>query len=404
MVEQCWVPVPEGSDFTLANLPYGMIESASVDRSVAIRIGDHAIDLARLQATNALAGLPLPKHLFAAPSLNGFMAEGPEVWSATRSLVRELLTASDARPLVEPALLALDEVQVVMPVEVGDFVDFYSSIHHATNLGRLFRPAGDPLLANWRHLPVAYHGRAGTCVPSGTPVHRPCGLIPGDDGGPPTLQATRELDIELEVGFFVGVGGTHLTPDAAAAHVFGAVLVNDWSARDIQAYEYQPLGPFLGKSFATTISPWVVPLDALAPYFIDAPAQQPEPASYLRASRSWALDLDLAVELNGQRISATNFCHQYWTFAQQLAHMTVNGATTRPGDLFASGAVSGPTPDQYGSLIELTQRGERPIRLDDGTSRAFLGDGDTVTLRGWCGEGSTRVGFGGCTGTIEPAE
>ena len=173
MVEQCWVPVPEDSDFTLANLPYGMIESASVDRSVAIRIGDHAIDLARLQATNALAGLPLPKHLFAAPSLNAFMAEGPEVWSATRALVRELLIASDARPLVEPALLALDEVQVVMPVEVGDFVDFYSSIHHATNLGRLFRPGAEPLLANWRHLPVGYHGRAGTCVPSGTPVRRP---------------------------------------------------------------------------------------------------------------------------------------------------------------------------------------------------------------------------------------
>jgi fumarylacetoacetase len=184
--------------------------------------------------------------------------------------------------------------------------------------------------------------------------------------------------------------------------VFGAVLVNDWSARDIQAFEYQPLGPFLGKSFATTISPWVVPLDALTPYRIDPPVQQPEPAQYLRATRPWALDLNLAVELNGQRISATNFRHQYWTFAQQLAHMTVNGATTRPGDLFASGAVSGPTPDQYGSLIELTARGERPIRLRDGTQRAFLHDGDTVCLRGWCGEGPKRVGFGECTGTIQP--
>ena len=402
MVDQSWVPVPEGSDFTLANLPFGTIEFASGDRSVAIRIGDHAIDLARLQTTAALAALPLPKDLFAAPSLNAFMAEGPEVWSATRALVREQLIAADARPLVEPALVALDEVQVVMPVDVGDFVDFYSSIHHATNLGRLFRPGGDPLLAYWRHLPVGYHGRAGTCVPSGAPVRRPCGLIPGDDGGPLTLRATRELDFELEVGFFVGVGGTRLEPDAAAAHVFGAVLVNDWSARDIQAFEYQPLGPFLGKSFATTISPWVVPLDALMPYRIDAPSQQPEPAPYLRATRRWALDLDLEVELNGQRISATNFRHQYWTFAQQLAHMTVNGATTRPGDLFASGAVSGPTPDQYGSLIELTARGERPIRLLDGTPRAFLADGDTVTLRGWCGEGPMRVGFGECTGTIEP--
>ena len=402
MAEQSWVPVPEGSDFTLANLPFGVIESASGDRSVAIRIGDHAIDLARLQTTTALASLSLANHLFAAPSLNALMAAGPAVWEATRARVRDLLTTSDARPLVEHALVALDGVRVVLPVEIGDFVDFYSSIHHATNLGRLFRPDGDPLLANWRHLPVGYHGRAGTCVPSGTPVRRPCGLIPGDNGGPPTLRATKELDIELEVGFFVGVGGTRLAPDAAAAHVFGAVLVNDWSARDIQAFEYQPLGPFLGKSFATTISPWVVPLDALTPYRIDAPVQQPEPAEYLRATRPWALDLDLAVELNGQRISATNFRHQYWTFAQQLAHMTVNGATTRTGDLFASGAVSGPTPDQYGSLIELTARGERPIRLRDGTRRAFLHDGDTVSLHGWCGVGPQRVGFGECTGTIRP--
>jgi fumarylacetoacetase len=233
-------------------------------------------------------------------------------------------------------------------------------------------------------------------------VRRPCGLIPGADGRTPTLRATSELDFELEVGFFVGIGGTRLTPDAAAGHVFGAVLVNDWSARDIQAFEYQPLGPFLGKSFATTISPWVVPLDALAPYRTDAPVQQPEPAPYLRAAQQWAIDLNLAVELNEQRISATNFRHQYWTFAQQLAHMTVNGAMARPGDLFASGAVSGPTPEEYGSLIELTARGERPIRLHDGGQRAFLSDGDTVTLRGWCGEGPTRVGFGACTGTIEP--
>jgi fumarylacetoacetase len=218
----------------------------------------------------------------------------------------------------------------------------------------------------------------------------------------PALRATTELDLELEVGFVVGVGGTRIETDAADAHVFGAVLVNDWSARDIQAFEYQPLGPFLGKSFATSISPWVVPLEALAPYFVEAPQQEPTPAPHLRSTRRWALDLQLVVELNRECISATNFRHQYWTFAQQLAHLTSNGATTRPGDLFASGAVSGPTPDQYGSLIELTARGDHPIRLRDGSLRTFLADGDTVTLRGWCGNGSARVGFGECTGTIQP--
>ena len=402
MLERRWVSVPTGSDFTMANLPFGVIELGSGDRSVAIRIGDHAVVLAQLQQTSALDALALPPDVLAAHSLNAFMALGAEAWTATRSHIGRLLTSPDARPFVEPALVAVDDVRVVLPIEVGDFVDFYSSLQHATNLGRLFRPDGEPLLANWRHLPVGYHGRAGSCVPSGTPIVRPSGLI-ADGAAPPVLQPTKELDFELEVGFVVGVGGTRLSPDDADRHVFGVVLVNDWSARDIQALEYQPLGPFLGKSFATTVSPWVVTLDALAPFLIEAPTQVPEPSSYLRTTKRWALDIELVVELNGQRISATNFLRQYWTFAQQLAHLTVNGAVARPGDLFASGAVSGPTPDQYGSLIELTARGDRPLLLRDGSSRSFLADGDAVTLRGWCGEGMTRVGFGECTGTIEPA-
>jgi fumarylacetoacetase len=397
-----WLPVPPDSDFTLANLPFGMIVDVSGDRAAAIRIGDHAIDLARLHSTDALDGLDLPRHLLTAPSLNAFMASGPAIWTATRSRVRALLTDPDTQRLVAPAVLPLDEVEVVLPFDVGDFVDFYSSLQHATNLGRLFRPQSDPLLPNWRHLPVGYHGRAGTCVVSGTPVRRPCGLV-ADRTGPPVFAPSRELDFELEVGFVVGVGGTRLAPDDAPAHVFGAVLVNDWSARDIQAFEYQPLGPFLGKSFATTISPWIVPLDALTPFLTDPPRQEPEPSPYLRPARPWALDLELSVDLNGERISATNFRHQYWTFAQQLAHLTVNGATTRPGDLFASGAVSGPTPAQFGTLIELTARGDRPIRLADGSQRSFLADGDTVILRGWCGDGARRVGFGACEGTIHPA-
>ena len=401
MAERGWVSVPTDSDFTLANLPFGTVELASGDRSVAVRIGDHVVMLDRLQKTNALDALGLPPNLFGAPSLNSFMALGAGAWSATRTHIRRLLTSPDARPVVEPALVAVDDTRVVLPIEVGDYVDFYSSLQHATNLGRLFRPDGEPLLANWRQLPVGYHGRSGTCVPSATPVPRPSGLI-ADGGASPVLRPTNELDFELEVGFVVGLGGTRLEPDHADAHVFGVVLVNDWSARDIQAFEYQPLGPFLGKSFATTVSPWVVTLDALEPFIVDPPPQEPAPSPYLRSTRPWALDIALVVELNGQCISATNFRHQYWTFAQQLAHMTVNGATTRTGDLFASGAVSGPTPDQYGSLIELTARGDRPLLLRDGSRRSFLADGDTVTLRGWCGEGARRVGFGECTGTIQP--
>ena len=401
MPERGAVPVPTDSDFTLANLPFGMVELASGDRSAAVRIGDHAVVLARLQKTHGLDALALPPEVLDGPSLNSFMALGAATWTGTRDQIRRLLSSTDARAVVEPALVALEDVRVVLPIEVGDYVDFYSSLQHATNLGRLFRPGGEPLLPNWRHLPVGYQGRAGTCVPSGRSIRRPSGLI-AEGGRPPALRPTRQLDFELEVGFVVGVGGTRLSPDRADSHVFGVVLVNDWSARDIQAFEYQPLGPFLGKSFATTISPWVVTLDALEPFLIDAPAQAPEPSPYLRSTRPWALDMELAVELNRQRITATNFRHQYWTFAQQLAHLTVNGATTRPGDLFASGAVSGPTPDQYGSLIELTARGERPLLLRDGTSRSFLTDGDTVTLRGWCGDGATRVGFGECAGTIQP--
>ncbi|HEV8297756.1 MAG TPA: fumarylacetoacetate hydrolase family protein, partial [Acidimicrobiales bacterium] len=280
------------------------------------------------------------------------------------------------------------------------------SVHHATNLGRILRPDGEPLAPNWRQLPVGYHGRAGTVVVSGTPIFRPRGLVPGDDRLP-VLTATRELDFELEVGFVIGAGNERhrsIRVDDADQHVFGVVLLNDWSARDIQSYEYQPLGPFLGKSFATTISPWIVTLDALGPFLVPPPRQDPAPASYLRGRRPWAIDLMLDVELGGHRVCHTNFCHQYWTFAQQLAHLTINGATTRAGDLYASGAVSGPGPEERASLIELTWRGRDPLVLPDGTCRRFLEDGDTVTLRAAAGgRGRPRIGFGDATGTIVAA-
>ena len=330
-----WAPVPEGSDFPIENLPFGVFRPRDEEPRVGVRIGDHVVDL-------VAAGIELD--VTARPSLNALMASGRG--GALRSRVAELLTGLERPEL----LLPVDDVYVLMPVELVDYIDFYSSLHHATNLGRILRPDAEPLLPNWRHLPVAYHGRARTVVASGTPVVRPEGLDrPGD--GPPRLAPTQALDIELEVGFLVGgPAATRIEPDHADRHVFGVVLLNDWSARDIQGFEYQPLGPHLAKSFATTISPWVVTLDALRPFLVEPPEQDPQPDPYLRAALPWGLDLNLTVELNGEQIAATNFREMYWTFAQQLAHLTVNGAPTGAGDLFGSGTVSGPTKGERGSL------------------------------------------------------
>lgn len=369
--------------FGLDHLPYGVARSrGGGEARVVVRFGDSALDLTTVD-------LPAPADVFAKDRLNDFMALGPDVWRATRAAIR---TAIEGGAAVHP----LTDLEMMMPIAVGDYVDFYSSIHHATNLGRIFRPDGEALMPNWRHLPVGYHGRAGTLVVSDTPVARPSGLIP-TEGGSPKLQPTRALDIELELGFVVGVGSdSPITPDRADEHVFGVVLVNDWSARDIQAYEYQPLGPFLGKSFATTIAAWVTPMEALN--FVAAPAQDPVPDPYLRAARPWGVDIELSVELNGEEICATNFREMYWTFAQQLAHMTVNGASTRTGDLFASGTVSGPGDSERGSLIEITWRGRDPLKLKDGSTRTFLQDGDSVVLRGRSG----TVELGECSGRIVP--
>jgi fumarylacetoacetase len=315
---------------------------------------------------------------FARPSLNAFMARGPRFWAEAKGRVpegREVVAA-------EPG----------MPFEVADYVDFYSSLHHATNLGLMFRPGSEPLLPNWRHLPVAYHGRAGTVVPDGTPVRRPRGQRPG-----PSFGASQRLDVELELGFVIGVPsrpGEPVRVESALDHVFGVVLVNDWSARDIQAWEYQPLGPFLGKSFATSISRWVVPLSELVGRRVEGEAQQPEPLPYLRET-PWAFDIDLELELNGAVVARTNARHLYWSIAQQIAHLTVNGASLRTGDLLATGTISGPERDGRGSLIELTWNGEEPIELPDGTVRRFLEDGDEVVLRG--------EPLGEVRGRIEPA-
>jgi len=339
---------------------------------VGFRIGNGVLDL-------AAAGLGA---VFDAGSLNPFLALGRAMWEETVSRIHEVVGAgSDVVPL--------DSVTSQLPFEVGDYVDFYSSLEHATNLGRLFRPGSEPLLPNWRHLPVGYHGRAGTVVVSGTPVVRPCGQVKGPADDAPRFGPSRRLDIELELGFVVGVAsrlGEPVPPSAFRDHVFGVVLVNDWSARDIQAWEYQPLGPFLGKSFATSIGAWVTPLALLEQRFVPTPAQDPEPLPYLRAEGDRALDVEREVELSGTVVSRTNARGLYWTMPQQLAHATVNGASIRTGDLFASGTISGAEPGSEGSLIELTWNGERPVRLADGSQRTFLEDGDEVVLRGRAGD------------------
>jgi fumarylacetoacetase len=352
---------------------------------VGFRVGDGILDL-------AASGLGV---VFEAGTLNPFLDLGRSSWEDTLSRIDELVTAG-------AELVSLAKATSHLPFAVADYVDFYSSLEHATNLGRLFRPDSEPLLPNWRHLPVGYHGRAGTVVVSGTPIVRPCGQTKTPSDETPRQGPSRRLDIELELGFVVGVGsslGQPVTASAFRDHVFGVALVNDWSARDIQAWEYQPLGPFLGKSFATSIAAWVTPLALLEDRFVSAPRQDPEPLPYLRADSDSALDVDLEVELSGTVVSRTNTRGLYWTMPQQLAHATVNGASIRTGDLFASGTISGAEPGSEGSLIELTWNGDRPVRLDDGSERTFLEDGDEVVLRGRAGE----IELGEVRGAILPA-
>jgi fumarylacetoacetase len=352
------------SGFGLDNLPYGVFSRRGEDKRVGVRYGDAVLDLAALG------------DVFREPALNAFMAQGPAAWAEARARARELV---DGGPLIP-----LSDAELHLPFEVADYVDFYSSLEHATNLGRLFRPDAEPLLPNWRRLPVGYHGRAGTVVVSGTPIVRPSGQSKPPGADEPVFGPSRRLDIELELGFVIGTPSRLGEPgpiDRALEHVFGVVLVNDWSARDIQAWEYQPLGPFLGKSFATSIGAWVTPLQALEPFRVAGQEQQPPPLDYLRAE-PFAYDIALEVELNGETISRTSARNLYWSIEQQIAHATVNGASLRTGDLLATGTISGPTPDSRGSLIELSWNGAEPLQLSDGTTRTFLEDGDEVVLRG----------------------
>ncbi|MEJ7833598.1 MAG: fumarylacetoacetase [Nocardioides sp.] len=381
------------SGFGLDHLPYGVFSVAGDERRVGVRFEDTVIDLA------SATGRPE----FATPSLNAFMALGREVWRQTRDEVAALAQAGDA-----PAY-PLDQVALHLPFEVADYVDFYASLDHATNVGRIFRPdQEEPLLPNWRHLPVGYHGRAGTVVASGTPVVRPSGQRKAPSEASPTYGPTRRLDIEAELGFVVGAPSTlgQAVPYSGFGdHVFGVVGLNDWSARDIQAWEYVPLGPFLGKSFATSIGHWVTPIDALDAAWCDLPGQDPRPLDYLDPDHARGLDIDVEVVLNGKVVSRPPYRTMYWSPGQMLAHLTVNGASLRTGDLFASGTISGPEPGQRGSLLELSWGGQEPFGADlFGEDRTFLEDGDEVTLRYSApSTGGGRITLGEVAGRVQPA-
>jgi fumarylacetoacetase len=390
-----WLDLPADTGFGLDNLPYGVFSTRLTGPRTGIAVGDQVLDLA------AATGDPL----HATGSLNAFMARGPETWRALREKITSLLTDGAHRSDVEPHLLPRSEVTLHLPFEVADYVDFYSSRHHAENLGRMFRPDSPPLTPNWTHLPIGYHGRSGTVAVSGTPVVRPSGQrkAPSDDA--PAFGPSQRLDIEAEVGFVVGTPsplGSPVPVGAFAEHVFGVCLVNDWSARDLQAWEYVPLGPFLGKSFLTSVSPWVVPLAALQAARVPPPARDVPLLPYLDdAQHPWGLDITLEVRLDGKLLSRPPFADMYWTAAQQLAHMTVNGASLRTGDLYASGTVSGPREDQRGSFIELSWNGAEPVTLADGTTRTFLEDGDVVTISATApAAGGGRLSFGEVTGRV----
>ena len=395
-----WIDIPDGSPFGPDNLPLGVFRYGDEEPRVGAAIGDQIIDLAPVASAQMLDGA----QLFAEPTLNAFLALGRPTWRATRSWLLELVRNANDRDAVEPHLIPQSAVTMQLPFEVADYVDFYASEQHATNLGRLFRPDSEPLLPNWKHLPVGYHGRAGTIVVSGTDIVRPSGQRKAPDAAEPTFGPSQRLDIEVELGYVVGTPSTLGKPvsvDDFADHVYGVVLVNDWSARDLQAWEYVPLGPFLGKSFATSISPWVVALDALGT--VPLPAQDPPVLPYLAGQNLPNYDITFEVRLNGHLVSTPPYRDIYWSPAQMLAHMTVNGATVRTGDLFASGTVSGPAKDQRGSFIELTWAGRDPLVID-GKEHTFLEDDDEITISAWATTPTgTHLGLGEVTGRITPA-
>jgi len=411
-----WIEIAPDSDFPIQNLPFGVFSTPEKDPRVGVAIGEYILDLCVLGRRNFFELIDLDPNVFHRPYLNDFIALGKPVWRAVRNRVSELLRndndeMSGNSALIRDCLVLQREAHMLLPVKVPNYTDFYSSMEHATNVGTMFRGPENALLPNWKHLPIGYHGRASSIVVSGTDIYRPKGQKKAPTAEAPVFGPTDQLDFELEVAFITGretALGQNLTPYEAEDYIFGLVLFNDWSARDIQAWEYVPLGPFLGKSFASSVSPWVVTLDALEPFRVKGPEQDPKPLPYLELLGHRNFDITLEVLLRpadsvANSISRSNFKHMYWNMAQQLAHQSSNGCNIQVGDLYASGTISGPDKASYGSLLEITWRGTQPLQLLDGTERLFLEDYDTVIMRGYGERNGIRIGFGEVSGKVQPA-
>ena len=415
-----FIDISSDSHFSIYNLPYGIFSPKSGgEPRVGIAIGDNVIDLSVLEEEGIFERTLLGKErVFSRPSLNAFMKKGRGIWKEVRLVLQDILSdvcpiLKDNDALLDSVMYRFDEVNMHLPVEIGDYTDFYSSKEHATNVGIMFRGKENALMPNWLHLPVAYHGRASSIILSGTDILRPKGQTKTDTEENPSFGPSKQVDFELEMGYFIGPGsklGEPVSIEKAYNHIFGMVLVNDWSARDIQRWEYVPLGPFLAKNFATSISPWVVTMDALEPFRTKSPLQNPQPLPYLQFEGDWGYDinLDVFIQTDKQKtqfkISGSNFKYMYWNILQQLAHHTITGCNMKTGDMLASGTISGPTPDSYGSLLELAWKGEKPIKLPSGEERKFLQDGDILTISGYCQGDGYRVGFGEVSGKILPAK
>ena len=405
-----WVTVPHNSDFSIYNLPFGIFSVNGDAPKAGIAIGELIVDL---EAISELGLISVDASYFKQKTLNEFISLGKKITNKVRLDVQRLLTIENS-PLKNHSevFVSQKDAKMHLPVHVGDYTDFYSSIEHATNVGKMFRDPENALLSNWRHIPVGYHGRASSIVVSGTNIHRPMGQVKTNDMEVPVFKASGNLDFELEMSFVVGKStelGERVSTKQAAEHIFGLVLFNDWSARDIQKWEYVPLGPFLGKSFASSMSPWIVTLEALEPFKVQGPEQKPEVLSYLKYEGEHNYDIKLEVGMSSSTseettISRSNFKYMYWNMMQQLAHHTVNGCNLNVGDVMASGTISGKDESSYGSLLEISWGGKKPFELKDGSKRTFIEDNDTVTMRGFAEKDGKRVGFGQVTGTILPSK
>ena len=404
-----WIEVLKDSDFPIQNIPFGVFLTRDNEITIGTRIGNTAIDMGAMQRLNYFNGIELTDDMFMQDSLNDFISDGKKTWRLVRNRIAEIF--DEKNPILRDneehkkiILFKCDEVEMLLPVTIGDYTDFYSSKEHATNVGKMFRDPDNALLPNWLHLPVGYHGRSSPIVPSGIPVKRPLGQTMPNDANTPVFGPSKLVDFELEMAFITtdaNVMGTPVPINEAEDHIFGLVLFNDWSARDIQKWEYVPLGPFLAKNFASTISPWIVTLDALEPFRCASPEQNPKPLPYLTQEGNHAFDIKLQVAIQPENsdetvVSNSNFKYMYWTMSQQLAHHTINGCRVNSGDMMGSGTISGSTNDSFGSMLELTWGGKFPFKMNDGSERKFINDNDTVILRGYCQNEKIRIGFGEC--------